>query len=149
LSLVTERAPDAPRPFTIWRIIMNANLRVVMVLLSGAAVGAAAVTSLMAQGKAPFYAVIDISEMIDTDAYVKAVSAAEPRATTSAGGQFIVRSSKPTTLDGIAPNRFVVIKFDTEEKAKAWYNSPAIKEVNAVRMKTATSRAFLVEGLSE
>jgi uncharacterized protein (DUF1330 family) len=87
--------------------------------------------------------------MIDADAYIKAVSAAEPRATTSAGGQFLIRSTKPTALDGIAPNRFVLIKFDTEDRARAWYNSPAIKEVNAARMKAAKSRAFLVEGVGD
>jgi uncharacterized protein (DUF1330 family) len=128
---------------------MKASLRVALALLSGTALGAAGVTALMAQVKAPYYAVIDISETMDADAYIKAVSAAEPRATTSAGGQFIIRSSKPTALDGVAPNRFVLIKFDTEEKAKAWYNSPAIKDVNAVRMKATKSRAFLVDGLAD
>jgi uncharacterized protein (DUF1330 family) len=123
--------------------------RIALALLSGTALGAAVATGLMAQVKAPIYAVIDISEMIDTDAYIKAVSAAEPQATTSAGGQFIIRSSKPIALDGVAPNRFLLIKFDTEEKARAWYNSPAIKEVNAVRMKTAKSRAFILDGLAD
>lgn len=126
---------------------MKVNSRIALALLLGAALGAAVITGLMAQAKAPVYAIIDISEMIDADAYIKAVSAAEPRATTSAGGQFVIRSSKPTALDGIAPNRFVLIKFDTEDKARAWYNSPAIKEVNAVRMKAAKSHAFLVDGV--
>jgi uncharacterized protein (DUF1330 family) len=128
---------------------MKVNSRIAVALLSGAALGGAVVTGLMAQAKAPVYAVIDISEMTDADAYIKAISAAEPRATTSAGGQFIIRSSKPTALDGIAPNRFVLIKFDTEDKARAWYNSPAIKEVNTVRMKAAKSRAFLLDGLAD
>jgi uncharacterized protein (DUF1330 family) len=34
----------------------------------------------------------------------------------------------------------------TAEKAQAWNNSPAQKEVNATRMKTTKSRVFIVEG---
>ena len=34
-----------------------------------------------------------------------------------------------------------------QKKFKAWDNLPAIKELNAVRLKTAKSRAFMVEGL--
>src|SRR5437588_8533784 len=109
---------------------MKINYRVVLTVLAGCALAAAVVTGLRAQVTGPFYVVIDISEVMDVDAYIKAVSAAEPKATTSAGGKFIIRTSKPTALDGIAPNRFVLIKFDTQEKASAWYNSPAIKEVN-------------------
>ena len=109
----------------------------------------AVVSTLNAQTKPPVYAVIDISEAMDADAYVKAVSAAEPKATQSAAGRFMVRTNKPIAMDGDAPpNRFVVIAFDNEEQAKAWYNSPAIKDVNAVRMRVTKSRAFLVEGLA-
>jgi len=85
---------------------------------------------------------------MDAAAYIKAVSAAEPNATTSAGGRFVIRTNTPVALDGAPPNRFVVIAFDSLEKAKAWANTPAIKEVNAARMKTTKSRAFVVEGLA-
>ena len=124
------------------------NHRLVLTLVCGAALGAAAVTGLQAQGNPPVYAIVDISEMLDADAYVKAVSAAEPKATTSAGGRFIIRSAKPIALDGATPNRFVVIAFDSEAQARAWYSSPAIAEVSAVRMKIAKSRTFIVEGLA-
>jgi uncharacterized protein (DUF1330 family) len=119
-------------------------------VLAGFAAGVATIGALYAQAKPPVYVIIDISETLDADAYVKAVAAAEPNATISAGGRFIIRNNAPVTLDGPAPpNRFVVIAFDTDEKAKAWYNSQAIREVNAVRMKTTKSRAYLVEGLTK
>ena len=127
---------------------MKVSYRLVLTMLSGVALGAILVTGLKAQAKPPAYVIIDVSEMMDADAYVKAVSAAEPKATTSAGGRFIIRTAKAIALDGPAPNRFVAIAFDSEEKAKAWYDSPAIKEVNAVRLKAAKSRAFIVEGLA-
>jgi uncharacterized protein (DUF1330 family) len=120
----------------------------VAMTLTGFAVGAATMSGLHAQAKPAGYVIIDISETMDAAAYIKAVSAAEPNATTSAGGRFIIRTNAPVALDGDPPNRFVVIAFESVAKAKAWANTPAIKEVNAVRMKTTKSRAFVVEGLA-
>ena len=121
-----------------------------VVLLAAAAMGAATFSGLRAQNAPGAYVVIDISETMDVDAYVKAVSAAEPKATLSQGGRFIIRSNSATALDGgAAPNRFVVIAFDSVDKAKAWNNSEAIRNVNVVRMKATKSRAFVVEGLAK
>jgi uncharacterized protein (DUF1330 family) len=128
---------------------MKVYYRLAVALFAGATLGAAGIKGLQAQVKAPFYVVIDISEMLDADTYMKAVSAAEPNATMSTGGRLIIRSAKPVAVDGAPPpSRFAVIAFDTEEKAKSWSMSPAIKELNAVRMKTTKSRSFMVEGLT-
>jgi uncharacterized protein (DUF1330 family) len=56
-----------------------------------------------------------------------------------------MRSEKITTLDGTAPKRFIVIGFDSAEKAKAWNDSPAQKEVNDIRLKSTKSRSFIVD----
>jgi uncharacterized protein (DUF1330 family) len=118
-----------------------------LALLAGVLLGAAGIGGIQAQGRPQAYVVIDISETKDSNAYIKAVSAAEPSATESAGGRFLIRTNAPTALDGEAPNRFVVISFDSAEKAKSWYNSQAIKDLNDVRMSVTTSRSFMVEGL--
>lgn len=112
-------------------------------------VGAVKFGELHAQTRPGAYVVIDISEMKDADAYIKAVSAAEPQATESAGGRFVVRTNAPVALDGTPPNRFVVIAFESANKAKAWYDTPAIKKINAARMQVAQSRAFMVEALTK
>jgi uncharacterized protein (DUF1330 family) len=128
---------------------MKANYRLTLMLVASAALAVAAITGLKAQVKPPVYVIIDISEILDADAFMKAVSATEPNATLSTGGRFIIRSTKPVALDGAAPpSRFAVIAFDTEEEAKAWGNLPAIKELNAVRLKTTKSRSFMVEGFA-
>jgi len=44
--------------------------------------------------------------------------------------------------------RLVIISFDNMDKLKAWDNSAAQKEINAVRLKATKSRQFFVEGLS-
>jgi uncharacterized protein (DUF1330 family) len=125
------------------------GIAVGVALLPVLAIGAASLARLHAQARTPAYVVIDISETMDADAYIKAVSAAEPNATQSAGGRFIVRTNTAVALDGLPPNRFIILAFDDAEKAKAWYSSPAIKEVNATRLKVTKSRAFVVEGLTK
>ena len=65
------------------------------------------------------------------------------------GGKFIIRTDKITTLDGTPPARFVVIAFDSMDKANAWNASAAQQEVNAIRTQTTNSRAFIVESMPE
>jgi uncharacterized protein (DUF1330 family) len=51
-----------------------------------------------------------------------------------------------TALDGTPPQRFVVIAFDSVEKAKAWDSSALQKEVNDLRKKSTKSRVFIADG---
>jgi uncharacterized protein (DUF1330 family) len=44
--------------------------------------------------------------------------------------------------------RVTVIQFDSMDKAQAWWNSPANKDIQAIGQKYATVRSYLVEGIS-
>lgn len=113
----------------------------------GLALAGATVTPAIA---APWYVVTEITETIDAEAYAKAVAAAEPIATRSNGGSFVVRSSKAVELDGgTPPIRVIVIRFESEEQARAWKDSAAIRQLRAVRLTATRSRSYLVEGLAE
>jgi uncharacterized protein (DUF1330 family) len=128
---------------------MKITYRLALMLVASAALGAAAVTGLKAQAKPPVYVVIDISEMSDADAFAKAAAVATPNDLASAGGRYIIRSTKPVALDGTAPpSRFVVLAFDTEEQVKVWQNLPSTKQVTDVRLKVTKSRSFMVVGLA-
>jgi uncharacterized protein (DUF1330 family) len=60
-----------------------------------------------------------------------------------------VRSSKVQPLEGDAPKgRFVVIAFDSAEKAREWYDSPAYTAIRPIRQSASKSRVFIVEGLA-
>jgi uncharacterized protein (DUF1330 family) len=43
---------------------------------------------------------------------------------------------------------FVVIAFDSKEKAQSWADPPAIKEITSVRNKTTKSSSVIVEGFA-
>jgi uncharacterized protein (DUF1330 family) len=125
---------------------MNRLISLGLAMLAGAAIGSSAVNSLNAQNKAPgAYAVIDISEITNPDLFKTLLSKAEAPVT-AAGGKFVIRTEKITARDGAPPNRFVVIGFDSMEKAKAWDNLPAQKEIDDIRSKSTKARSFFVDG---
>jgi uncharacterized protein (DUF1330 family) len=129
---------------------MKTNYKVAIAVVAGAAIGGAAIQGLHAQAKPPAYIVIPILKVNDAAAFKagvvdRALAAEQLKA---AGGHYIIRSQKFTTVDGTPPERLVVIAFDSVEKAKAFLDTPAQKEVNAVRRKTTNSLQFIVEGFS-
>jgi uncharacterized protein (DUF1330 family) len=125
--------------------LMKTRYSVVLSLAAGAVLGAASVGGLYAQGKAPgAYVVIDISEIKDPEAFKGALGRGGSLA--PFGGHNILASEKIERLHGATPpKRFVLIAFDDAGKAKAWDASAAGKEITAIREKSTTSRAFLVE----
>jgi uncharacterized protein (DUF1330 family) len=125
---------------------MNRHISLGLAMLASFGLGAiVAINGLHAQTKSPgAYAVVDISEMIDQNLFAQQL----PTALAAFGGQYLVRAENITNLDGIPPKRFVVIAFDSMDRAKAWSSSPSQKEVDALRMKATKSRQFLVEGFS-
>ncbi len=119
-------------------------------LLGGIALGATVVEGLHAQSRPPTYVVIEVSAYSDPEGFkaVPASAAASPAGTAQLGGRYIIRSDATTALEGTPPKRFVVIAFDSKEKAQAWHDAPETKAVNAIRNKTTTSRVFMVEGFA-
>ena len=125
---------------------INRHIILSVAMLAGAALGAAAVNGLHAQVKAPgAYAIVDISE-ITNDADFKTLLPKTGPANAAFGGQFVARTENIVALDGTPPKRFVIISFDSVDKAKAWYNSPAEKEITTINKRSTRSRTFIVDG---
>jgi uncharacterized protein (DUF1330 family) len=62
---------------------------------------------------------------------------------------YVVRTSKIQTLEGDLPtNRIVIIAFDSVDKAREFYDSPAYAAIKPIRQSAANSRIFIVEGLA-
>lgn len=51
------------------------------------------------------------------------------------------------TLEGAAADGVVVLRFDTMDAAKAWYDSEAYRKARSVRQQAADYRVILVEGV--
>jgi uncharacterized protein (DUF1330 family) len=125
---------------------MKTFYTVSLAMLAGVALGATAVNGLRAQSKAPgAYAVIDISEVTNPDVF-KTLLPKTAASNAAFGGENVIRTEKIVPLDGTPPKRFVVISFDSMDKANAWNASAAQKEINAIRLKSTKSRTFIVDG---
>jgi uncharacterized protein (DUF1330 family) len=125
------------------------NFKVAIALVAGLVIGATAIQGLHAQATPPVYIVVPILKINDAAAFKAGVidkGAMSATELAAAGGHWVVRSQKFTSLNGNPPERLVIFAFDNAEKAQAFWNSPNQKEVNAARMKTTNSLAFMVEG---
>jgi uncharacterized protein (DUF1330 family) len=146
--LATIAKPEQYR-FATKEDIMRSNYRMALTLLGGIALGGGLIHGLHAQTKAPAYVVVAIRKINDADAFkAGVVDKATPESLTAAGGKYVIRTQSVTALDGTPPQRFVLIAFDSVEKAKAWNDSAGQKEINAARIKSTDSLSFIVEGLN-
>jgi uncharacterized protein (DUF1330 family) len=128
---------------------MKTNYKVAIALLAGAAIGGAAIQGLHAQAKPPAYFVIEINKITDAEGF-KVVTQRPTGGAEIAkefGGHYLARAGKITSLDGAAPERFVIYAFDSVDKAQAFYNSPYMKDTTTTRNKTTQARSFIVEGM--
>ncbi|MDB4990407.1 MAG: hypothetical protein JWN04_5585 [Myxococcaceae bacterium] len=63
------------------------------------------------------------------------------------GGVYVVRGGAIQSLLGEwQPERLAVVRFDSIERAKQWWNSPDYREAKLLRTQIATSKILLVEG---
>ena len=63
--------------------------------------------------------------------------------------RYVVSTSKIQALEGDPPkSRVVVIEFDSVQKAREWYDSPAYAAIRPIRQMAAKGRIFIVEGLA-
>ena len=124
---------------------MDTRYKIALALLAGAGVGAAAIQGLHAQVKPPTYVVVAVRSMKDAAAFQAGVAdKASPAALAAAGGHYIIRTQKITALDGTPPQRFALIAFDSVEKAQAWKDSAATKEITATR--TQNNQLAVIHG---
>ncbi len=123
---------------------MKAHHGLALAALAGAAVGAAAVTGLKAQGTPPAYY---LSEVDVTDpATYKDYTPRARQTVEASGGRVLAVGGKIQAFDGAPPKRVVLIAFDSLAKVQAWRESPAFTALKPMRDRSATFRAYAVEG---
>jgi uncharacterized protein (DUF1330 family) len=114
-------------------------------LAVGLAIGAVLATALWAQSTPPAYVVAEVA-VHDADIFARDYAPKVAGTVQAYGGRFLT-SGKVTALEGNVPQRFVIIAFDSTEKARGWYDSPVYQPLLETRKKTATSTLFIAEGL--
>ena len=125
---------------------MNSKSKLVLALVVGAAVGAATVHGLHAQAKPKAY-IITESEVIDA-AGLAAYGPVAQAAIRAAGGRSLApATTKAVAFIGEAPKRVGISEWESMEKAQAWRNSAAWKELSPQRDKVQKQiRSYAIEG---
>ena len=128
---------------------MKTNYKVALATLAGVLIGLAGARAIHAQqAKTPPGYVIAEVEVTDPIT-LKKYSEKAPQIVASSGGHYVVRGGgKIQALEGEPPKGFiVVIGFDSAEKAREWYDSPAYAAIKPFRQSSTKSRLFIVEGV--
>ena len=93
------------------------------------------------------YLVVQIN-VKDQDEFEKYKVMAAP-AISAYGGKYLVRGGAMTSLEGDwKPERFVIVEFESTERAMQWWNSKEYEEAKNLRQRIATTLMILVEGVS-
>jgi uncharacterized protein (DUF1330 family) len=126
---------------------VNTKHNLALAVIAGVGIGVAGATVIHGQQvKAPpAYAIgeVEVTDPATFQKYADNVSAT----IAASGGHYLIRGGKTEAVEGDAPKRFVVIAFDSAEKARGWYNSPAYEAIKPIRHSSANSRVFIVEGV--
>jgi uncharacterized protein (DUF1330 family) len=129
---------------------MRTNYKLVLAVLAGVAMGVLGAIAIHAQqAKSGAGYVIAEVDVHDAATFAK-YGAKVPETLEPFNGHYLVRGGKVEGVEGQAPkDRFVVIAFESVEKARAWENSAAYEAIKPIRHSSATSRVFIVEGVSK
>ncbi len=125
---------------------MKTNHKLGFAVLVGALIGVAGTTMIHAQQAKvlPGYVIAEV-DVTDPATFQKYAEKA-PGTVAASNGHYIIRGGKSISIEGEPPKRFVMIQFDSVEKAKAWEDSPAYEAIKPIRHSSAKSRVFIIEG---
>ena len=127
---------------------MTRYVTVGLSMLAGAALGGIAVQIASAQAKPPAYVIAEVS-ITDQDRYMKEFLPARAKAIAESGGRYIVRGGNAISVRGAPPaGRVIVVQYDSFDKARAFIESAAFKDSQALGDKYANIRIFAVEGVA-
>jgi len=91
--------------------------------------------------------VIALIEVTDREGYDVYKEMAPPTIA-QYGGRYIARAGRSEVVEGeTEANRFVLLEFESYERAQEWWNSPEYEAARPHRRRSATSTIVLVDGL--
>jgi uncharacterized protein (DUF1330 family) len=134
---------------------METNHKLALAVLAGVSIGVAGATAIHAQQvkTPPAYVIAEVERKdppeVENPAASRKYAEEAPKTLAPFHGRYIVRGGgKIQTVEGEAPKGYiVVIAFDSVEKAREWYESPAYEAIKPIRQSSTKSRIFIVEGV--
>ena len=130
---------------------MKQYIGLVLGMVAGSVLGAAAVTSLNAQVKAPAVYLVTEIDVTNPEAYGKEFAPKAQATIKAAGGRLVAiggaggAGAKPVlAIEGTAPKRIVIQGWDSIEQIKSWYNGADYQAALKIGQQYATFRRIAV-----
>ena len=91
------------------------------------------------------YVIVDV-KITDPEVYADYKLLA-PAAVAEFGGEYLARGGETAVFEGNrVPNRTVILKFESMDRARAWVDSEQYREARKTRHKSAITQMIVVEG---
>ncbi len=127
---------------------MKTKYTVVLSVLAGVAIGAAALQTLHAQAKPPVY-MVAINEIIDQDGYTKQYLPTAQKTIKDHGGVYVA-AGPGTQIDGSFPKgRVVILRWESTEALNGWRHSPEYEAIRKIGEKFAKYNLVAVERVKQ
>lgn len=93
------------------------------------------------------FLIIEVTEVHDELTYAR-YRERVPSTLATDRGAYLVRGGQVEVLEGSwQPKRVVVVRFDSADAARSWWNDPVYSELKAMRQRSTTTNMILVEGI--
>jgi uncharacterized protein (DUF1330 family) len=125
------------------------NYRVVLAMLAGAGIGGLAVQSIHAQAKPPAYYIVEI-DVKNEDVFSKEWAPKADQTIKDSGGTYLVRSTTVERVEGAAPKRILISKWDNIDNLTAWrLSEPYMRTLPILdkAVRGGSVRSYVVEGI--
>jgi uncharacterized protein (DUF1330 family) len=125
------------------------NYRMGLAVLAGVGIGGLAVHGIHAQAKPPAYYIVEI-DVKNEDVLSKEWAPKADETVKAAGGTYLVHSTTVERVEGAAPKRILICKWDNIDKLTAWRLSEAYMRTLPILDKAVRGgsvRSYAVEGI--
>lgn len=126
---------------------MKANHKLALALLAGVSIGVAGATAIHARQvkAAPGFVIAEIE--VQDPAAMQKYGERMPETLAPFNHNYFVRGGRTQSLEGEPPKTILIMAFDSVEKAREWYDSPAYQAIKPIRLSAAKTRIFIAEGV--
>ncbi|HEU4532175.1 MAG TPA: DUF1330 domain-containing protein [Steroidobacteraceae bacterium] len=94
----------------------------------------------------PGYLLVDIAEVRDPQLYEQYRLQVSP-GLQAAGGRYLARGRPEEVLEGAwQPSRIVLVRFDSVQAARDWWNSPGYRQLKEMRLRSTRTNMILLDG---
>jgi uncharacterized protein (DUF1330 family) len=126
---------------------MRTRYTVALAMVAGGVIGGLAVEGIHAQARPPAYYIAEI-DVSNENIYTKDWAPKADETVKAAGGTYLVSSTDVERIEGAAPKRLLISKWDNIDKLTAWRESQAYMRTLPILDKAIKSvRSYAVEGV--